>query len=293
MNSHHSSGHRNGWRWRVIAALALASSTACAFSATHAASKATSIALQTSKETGQSIQAKLNGAAGTFLFDSGMGLSMITPATAAQMGCKPWGQTTGFRATGERVDMQKCNAAHLDIAGVALSMPTLAVFDLMKLMPAGMAPLSGAIGLDAFAGRQITIQSHAQRLVLETPDSLATRIRRAHAIPLRVVRDAQGAALTVDVGMPTHAGMVWMELDTGNRSGAHMIGKHVAALLGLKPDMPGPQTIDVDVAPGIRLKGDAVVSNLIMDGDIGSQFLDQWDLTLDLKAEKGWLAAAQ
>ena len=279
---------------RVTFAIALALSAGCAFSEERTVESGTTVIhLHTSKESGQSVEAKLNDLPGTFLFDSGMGVSMITPTVAAKIGCQPWGQITGFRAIGERVDMQKCNATRIDIAGLTLDMPTLAVFDLMKFMPTGMSPLSGAIGLDVFVGRQITIQSHAQRLVVETPQSLAARIKSAHAIPIRLVRDSEGLALTVDVGMPTRAGIVWMELDTGNRSGTHMIGRHVATLLGLKPDQTARQEINRQIVPGIALRGDAVVSNLIMDGDIGSQFLDQWDLTLDLKAEKGWLSKAE
>lgn len=283
------------WQRSVAFASALVVLTAMApLTTVRAASvQPTSVVLQTSKETGQSITARIDGIPGTFLFDSGWGVTAVTPAFAAQIGCKPWGQITGFRAIGERLDMPKCNAAQLQVSGVTLPIPTVGVFDLMELMPKGTPLLSGGIGLDVFAGRQITIESRANRVVLETPESLAKRVRNAHVIPIRLVRDSGGVALSVQMGLPTSAGMVWMELDTGNRSGTYMIGKHVAALLGLKPDASGRQPIHRDIVPGITLAGDAVVSDLIMDGNIGSSFLDHWDLTLDLKAEKGWLAPAQ
>ncbi|KAF1008680.1 MAG: hypothetical protein GAK28_01107 [Luteibacter sp.] len=280
-------------RRRRFAALGASIMMAAVATAHAVSTQPASLVLQTSKETGQSIEARIDGVPGTFLFDSGWGVTAVTPDVAARIGCTPWGQITGFRAIGERLDMQKCNAARLQISGVTLPIPTLGVFDLMKLMPKGMAPLSGGIGLDVFDGRQITIQSRARRLVLETPASLAKRVQSAHAIPIRLVRDSGGVALTVHAGLPTSAGMVWMELDTGNRSGTYLVGKHVAALLGLKPDVAGPQAIHRDIVPGVTLAGKAVVSGLIMDGNIGSSFLDDWDLTLDLKAGKGWLAPAQ
>lgn len=263
----------------------------------HALSAAASpeavIALHTTKDAGQTLKAEVNGTAGTFLFDSGWGVSAITPAVAAKIGCKPWGQVTGFRAIGERVDMKKCNDGQFKIGSITLQAPTLAVIDLMKFIPDSPVKFAGAIGLDTFAGKQITIRSRTQQLIVESQASLAARIEHAHAVPIRLVRDSSGAALTVNVGVPTKAGVVWMELDTGNRSGTHLVGKHIAELLGLKPDAPGKQPLNVSIVPGVQLTGDAVVSDLIMDGNIGSQFLDAWDLTLDLKAEKGWLAPAK
>jgi hypothetical protein len=208
------------------------------------------------------------------------------------IGCKPWGKMFGFRATGERVDAERCNSAVLNLAGVALEMPTLGVIDLMKYMPKSVVTYAGALGLDAFDGRAITIRSRARQLILESPGSLAARVTRAHRVPIRLVRDVQGAALSADIGVPTASGMIWLELDTGNYGGT-MIGRHVAQLVGLDPKAKGGQDLHMQIIPGITVAGRARIGDYIMDGNIGEDFLDQWDLTLDLSNGRGWLAPAE
>jgi len=103
----------------------------------------------------------------------------------------------------------------------------------------------------------------------------------------------KGVALTVDLGILTEKGMVWMEMDTGNDDPAIVLSKSTAPLLGVDPANPAPQPVHVELAPGIVLQGNAhVVDNLIMDGNIGVKFLKAWNITLDLKHGKAWLAPA-
>lgn len=127
--------------------------------------------------------------------------------------------------------------------------------------------------------------------MLETPATLNARIAHAKVIPIRLVRDVEGAALTVNVGIPTTQGMLWMELDTGN-TGPTLIGRHAAALVGLNSDKKDVQELAMPLVPGVVVHGRARVRDLIMDGDIGRDFLNRWDLTLDLAHERGWLTPA-
>ena len=62
--------------------------------------------------------------------------------------------------------------------------------DLAKFLPPGTEPLSGGVGLDLFAGRTVTIQLRAHRVVLETDVSREARISIAREIRVRPVRDA-------------------------------------------------------------------------------------------------------
>jgi len=51
------------------------------------------------------VQATVSGQTGTFLFDTGVGVSNFTPAFMKKIDCRPWGRLTGFRMTGERLDV--------------------------------------------------------------------------------------------------------------------------------------------------------------------------------------------
>ena len=72
----------------------------------------------------ETIKATVDGKEGTYLFDSGIGTSGVTPAVAAAIGCKPWGKITGFRATGERVDLPRCNRSTVESSFCAATVPS-------------------------------------------------------------------------------------------------------------------------------------------------------------------------
>jgi hypothetical protein len=226
-----------------------------------------------------------------FIFDSGAGVSMITPQLAQSIGCHPWGKVTGFRMTGERVDTPRCDNVHLSGADLDISAPTAGVFDIAALAPGADPPLGGLIGLDMFAGKIVTIQPAMHRIVVETSKTFEARIQGATEVPIRVVRDAEGLALSLNAGVPTPDGMAWMELDTGNL-GPVVVSREIAPLLGLDPAITDVQQAHFKLAGGIDVEGPARVRDLILDGDIGHGVLLKWDLTLDLVSGRAWFKLA-
>jgi hypothetical protein len=238
------------------------------------------------------MRAKVRGHEGVFIFDTGGGISYISPAFAAAVGCKLWGQLTGFMLTGQRLDMPRCDGLSFDVQGHRYAAPISGVFDIMKVMPQDVPRLDGSIGLDVFAGKAVTLSLKQKTLTVESRASLAARAKRGKEVPIRLVREAGGVALAVEVAVPTTEGMAWMELDSGN-GGATVIGKHLAHLFKLDPGKKEPQSASFKIAGGIPVEGMARVNDtLIMDGNIGTRFLLNWDLTLDLSKGRAWLASA-
>ena len=234
------------------------------------------------------LHASVNGHAGFFLFDTGGGISVIDKQIAQASGCTPWGRVTGFRMTGERLDFQRCDNVTFDIGGVHANVPTAGLFDVDKLTK-GSPHVDGSLALDIFAGKAVTLDVGARTLTIETPASLARRIRVAMEIPVSIVRDSGGAGLGFDVGVPTPRGMAWMELDSG-MDGPFVIADHVAPLFGLQPDLKTPQPVNFTLGKNVPLKGTAITAKLIMDGNIGKEFFSKWAVTFDLKRNRVWVA---
>jgi hypothetical protein len=195
-----------------------------------------------------------------------------------------------FKMTGERVTMTRCDNIRVRAGGGAAVRPTVGVFDLMALLPKEAPVVDGLLGLDIFDGQAITLDQRRKAILVETPASLARRAAAGRALPIRLVRDAQGLALTVDAAVATPKGNAWMELDTGN-FGGFIIGEHMAPLFALDPKSRATQQVTLTIA-GVAAQGDAEVKDLIMDGNIGQRFLRQWLVTLDLKNTRAWIAPA-
>ncbi|HZJ44828.1 MAG TPA: hypothetical protein VFD63_13720 [Pyrinomonadaceae bacterium] len=239
------------------------------------------------------VRAKVRGHEGLFMFDTGGGISYVSPLFAQTIGCKVWGQLSGFVLTGQRLDMPRCDEIVFDIQGQGLKAPIAGVFDIMKFMPPNVPRLDGSLGLDVFAGRAITLSLADRTLTIESRQSLANRMKRGREISIRLVREVEGSALAIVVGVVTPEGTAWMEIDSGN-GGANVIAKHIAPLIGAKTDTKQPQPARFNLVGGIPVTGDVRVNEtLVMDGNIGTRFLVNWDLTLDLRKGRAWLAPAK
>ena len=235
------------------------------------------------------LRGEVNGMPGLFLFDTAGGLTLLSPKFAEKAGCKPWGNLTGHRMMGDRLDSQRCDGLSMKIAGIALALPVAALVDVTRFLPEGAAPVEGSIALDLFAGRTITIDFPAQRLYLESPASFAARIKGATEVPTLLSREMQGRALAVNIGVPSANGLVWMELDSGN-GGSLLVSKPYAALFGLDAARAGPQEADFEVAEGLRAKGLASTPDMILDGNLGMPFLRSKVVTFDLAMGRTWIA---
>lgn len=235
------------------------------------------------------VHAVVNGIPGTFMFDTGEGVSSFSPSFAEKIGCHPWGRISGFRMSGERLDNKHCDNITFDLSGQKLLAPVVSILDIMEFLGPNVPPVDGSIGLDLFARRTITIIPR-KAIVLESPSSLAERVKTAHELPIRMVRDVEGIALSVDGAVRTPEGWAWMELDTGN-GGSLVIANHIAPLLGLTTDMTTPQQGQFELANGIVVEGTIRTRDLIMDGNIAAQFLNKWILTLELDHGRAWLTS--
>ena len=159
------------------------------------------------------IKATINNVEGTFIFDTGAGLHLLTKKFADKI--KNLEQTnhfyTGHRATGEALETNLWIGKSLDMGEFHLENQTLAVYDIAF-------PLDGLISLSSFTDRAITIDFKQQQLVVETESSLRSREKAAaFQMPLQItnVRDIEVSistpvlindSLNVNVGLDSGAG---------------------------------------------------------------------------------------
>ncbi len=259
--------------------------------AAHASETGGSVPLGTFRGMQPTLKVTVAGHEGTFLLDTGGGVTIISPTLAKSVKCDPWGNVVGLRMTGQRMDLPHCDNVSIALGETAYRIPAAVVFDIMSMAGKDAPALDGSLALDIFADKAITIEQAKNHLIVESEASLAARTRHAIEVPIRLVREAEGLALSVVVGVPTSKGMAWMELDTGNDASVVVLSKYIAPLLGVYPASHSSRQIKVALAPGIVLEGSArIIDDLVMDGNIGIPFLRAWNITLDLKHGRAWFA---
>lgn len=221
-----------------------------------------------------SVKAFVGGKERTFLFDTGEGITMISPQLAADLGCEPWGNIAGFRMLGERFDAPRCDDVDFKLASATFKVPNTIVYDLAKISGIDAPLVDGAIGLDMFDGRTITLEMSARRLIIETRKFAKRRVKNAAEVPLRISR-SEGGALDVNLGVKTNRGLLWMELDSANAGPTVFVAPAVAPLLNLDAKTRQPQPVKLDFGAGVTFDGKArVFPDMIIDGNVGMQFLN-------------------
>ncbi len=236
------------------------------------------------------LEVLVGGTTGTWLLDTGAGLTCLDAATARSEGIEGWGQLVGHRMTGERVDLLRADDVTIEIGGVRFPHETVAIVDLQALLPPEMGALAGAVSLATFADQPITLDLPRSTLVLETPASLAERTAAADAIQVRCARAVGGLSLDLFVEIESRRGLLRFEIDSGC-TGASILSPHAAAALGLDNCIPGATAevvLPLRGAPPLVTR--CVVKEIVYDGVLGLSVLENRALTLDLAWCRAWLA---
>ena len=156
----------------------------------HAQSSSSDIALLSLPGGFLSVQAVIGDHQGTFLFDSGSGVSSITPEFAAKIGCKPWGQISGLRMTGKRLDMRRCDNVSVRLGTYQSKTGTIGVFDLGKVLPPSLGGIDGTIALDLFVSQSLCLSYSRHVLQVLGSGILVKSVSTRRSVPNHIVRDA-------------------------------------------------------------------------------------------------------
>jgi hypothetical protein len=235
------------------------------------------------------VRVEVGGKERLFQFDTGGGVSFITPALAKELGCEKGARLVGFRMTGDKLDTPRCDNVPVVISGQQFNIPAAGIYDTGELTAKDAAnSIDGLIALDIFAGRIVTLDFAGGRIIIETPQSALERERHAIALPARLGSELSGRTTDVYVDVPSAVGTLAFQLDSGN-GGTILVGKPYARTLGFDPDK-GPQRGKFDVGQGITAEGLIFPADITLDGNLGMPFLKNYLVTIDLERGRVWLA---
>ena len=222
-----------------------------------------------------------------FLFDTGGGITLLTKELSEKIDCHFWGRTTGYNMFGMRGDGPHCDSVQLYAGDVPLVPVNVGTINFADRFPGDKAP-DGLLSLDAFDNRAVTLDQQAGELIIETPASLAARTQHMTEFPLRVSRECSGRCLSIFLGVATPAGMTWLLLDSA-AGGVSLFSKEYASVFGLDPEVK-EQHLRFTLSEDIIVDSPALVTDMIMDGNLGQPFMSQHVITIDILNSRIWLA---
>ena len=239
----------------------------------------------------RSMRVNVAGDSLDFLFDTGGGWTLVSPGVAGRTQCSPAGRSVGYRMTGERIEVSVCaRPLNFRIAGWVTDVVEAGVFDLMSLLPRDWPPLHGVLSLKTFAGQAITLDLARDRMIIESPRSLAQRTSGMTPLQTRIATGDDGSALVLFVAVPAAGANLWLEFDSGNLDNV-LLSPHSARALQLPA---GDEASDIRLALG---GADTVTvtarrRELIFDGALNAAFIETRVFTIDLANGRAWIQKA-
>ncbi len=247
---------------------------------------ATTIALEPFADRRQAIAVVVAGDTLRFLFDTAGGVTALSPRLAERLGCAPNGRLTGYRMTGERLDLPTCDGVSLRVGPLDVRTDAV-VLSLDGAFGPDAPRLDGLVSLQTLGHVPLTLDLARNTVTVETPQTLAARTRAMTPLRTRIATGPNGAERTPYVELTGPGGPLWFMLDSGH-TGTAFVAPHAARRLGLADTTGGDAT--VALAPGLRvgvpLQGKA---DLIHDGVFGMPALERAVWTVDLPTARLWV----
>jgi hypothetical protein len=236
------------------------------------------------------VEVVVGGKTRLFYFDSGGGISGISPALAKEIGCAQVGDMVGYNAGGDKSSGPRCEDVTFSISGFTVTRD-IGVFDPNPYFPNADGKLDGSIALDAFDGRALTMDLAGNLLTVETEKSLKARTREMKPLAARMSREMGGAALDIFLGAQTPNGRIWMLADTGNTnkmlltpSAQKQLGINFDDAVGEKRIKP----VKINLINLGEIEMESRERVMIYDGMLNYDLLAKLVLTADFRTGRVW-----
>jgi Aspartyl protease len=235
-----------------------------------------------------------------FIFDTGIGLNLISADLGVKVGCHPDGSTfTGRRMSGQAVTVPVGSLESLQIgASLGRDVPA-GIFDMHAM--AGLGNVEGFVSLSFFRTLPVTVDYPAGLLIVEDEASLARRAEAGTSATVHVGYDGCSTELMLGMDLP-NSRSISVEVDTG--SDVLILNERLAAEAGIDLQGQGIRRVEardetghdfvryftelngdvtVSGAPSIRMTNPQVMfQDIIHDGLVGDRFLRNFTTTYDL-----------
>jgi hypothetical protein len=237
------------------------------------------------------------------VFDTGMGLVLLTDAVASEAGCVPTGKVyTGARMSGQQVEVPVGQLGALSFGGAIQRDLPVGILDVDEPK---LADVGGFLSLACFRDRPVTFDYPRREIVVETASSLAERLKHGTSVGVAVEQDELVAEVFLPLDVPG-AGTITVEVDTGSDN--LILDESLAETVGVDLSAPDvrvvegqdetgytyrrtfttlPGTISPAGAPHIERRDPRVMfQKIIYDGLVGDSFLREFVVTYDLAGSR-------
>lgn len=150
-----------------------------------------------------------------FIFDTGIGVNLLSQKFCDQFGCKITSTHTGKRMSGQELTVPMSTLSSLSFAGKELHNLPIGIWDMRSLLPAeDCRDVEGFLSLGFFKNIPFTMDYKKSEFIIETPEDLNARVKSGHVIPIEINQD--GPSTTIFMPLRLSDGtIIKVEIDLG------------------------------------------------------------------------------
>lgn len=245
------------------------------------------IQLKTYVENIKTVTVFIGGEKYNFLFDTGGGETIISPEVAKAIHKKVYGSMTGFRMTGEKIKVQKSDSIDLTIGKTKIFHQTVAVWDLMSILPKDLPKVDGLISLKSFEENILTIELAKNIIMIENKISAKKAIKGKSILTTRFANGLEGSDLNLFIGIPKANNLYWFLFDSGN-NGPFILSNESAAVWNVQNENYDKNPASEFELGNKTLKIKPVAKDIIHDGVFNFDAINRYVFTIDFKNKKVW-----
>ncbi len=226
-----------------------------------------------------------------FLFDTGGGETFISPEIAKSLGKTIYGNSAGFRMSGEMIKYRKTDSVSFNVYRTTIFHSTIGILDIMSLLPKGFSKLDGVLSLKSFHDKILTLDLANNRIILETTSSYGKLIKNKIALQSRFANGPDGNEMIIFLGIHKQKHLYWFLFDSGN-IGELLLSRHTAYEWGLESDTVsqwkqlGPLNINIGVK---QFTSEAASKDIIYDGSLNFAILSKSTFIINFSQKQVWI----
>ena len=246
------------------------------------------------------IPVNVNGKEDKFIFDTGIGLTLISKRIADSPKLKFDGSFVGKRMSGQEVSINLTRISSLGVGTVEAREVAVGVFDI----PGLPSDIGGILSPGFLKGTIFTVNYESNELILRQKNSAIEDICDS-IVPIEVVRNGSSVTIFINVDLPIGK-QVKLEVDTG--SSVLILNSSLMEELSISKEGPQTEVFNGTDETGnsytryfSKIKGrvaiagaddvfytnpEAIFQNIIYDGLLGNEFLKHYNVTYDLLHKK-------
>jgi Aspartyl protease len=237
------------------------------------------------------VDLSINGKSFSFLFDTGGGETFISPEVANFLNKSVYGNSTGFRMTGEVINYQKCDSVLLKSNSAKLFHPSIGVWDVSKVLPKELPKVDGVLSLKSFADKIITLDLANDRIILETPISYQRKIKNMSLLNSRFANGHDGNELIILLGILKQRRLYWFLFDSGNLDNL-LLSHTTASEWGIQCDTVTQRselgTLTIQIGRK-NFDNEASSKSLIYDGSLNYSIISKSVFLINFSKKQIWM----